>query len=615
MIKKIQIENFKCHDRFNIVLDQGITTFVAPNGAGKSSLVEAVAWCIFGPKAVSASQDRLVSHGKDRCSASVTIDLKGEEHQFTRQYDKGSVEARVYVDGLPVADGSSGVQEYLDQRGLDLDGYSMIYARQGELSYFVNAIPSVRKQLISSLLGLDDLDGVISRVREDYRELDQKLLGSPVADDLGHIEGEIDKAVDELEEDAGWLDDLTDQRDLLRAEVDRLRGETSSFDGVELDSLREKKFNLMAELDRMREEYGKADTLAHSDYQYTEGTIGKIRDKMEELKQLRADLKEERVRQSVLVRGLDESIEQLRGSEHDKCPMCGQEIDNADDLLSHYMSQLEAHKQQKSVISDRIKEIESEMVSLEDSYKDANEAKVGYDAKIEAQEILVELGEEIKRAESELDDTTESLEDVKEILDLKAKEELRSAEHDLDDIRDRISTRKGMISAKEQKLTYLEQRREEIQKGLRTAQRARTKLSGLAGLKKHLPNFRDIILSQALSWVAGRSSDLLYSALGEEWDIIIDEDLSIFVGDMPLEDKSAGQIDMACVCLRIAIAEFMSKRIGFQGMLILDGVFDSIDEDNRDAIGKLVSQVSMPQVFILSHFPVPVIGGQEIRIR
>jgi DNA repair exonuclease SbcCD ATPase subunit len=73
-------------------------------------------------------------------------------------------------------------------------------------------------------------------------------------------------------------------------------------------------------------------------------------------------------------------------------------------------------------------------------------------------------------------------------------------------------------------------------------------------------------------------------------------------------------VDLVCVCIRIAIAEYLSSRIGFKGFLILDGVFDRIDEKNRDAIGRLISEISLDQVLILSHFKVPIVGDREIML-
>jgi recombinational DNA repair ATPase RecF len=161
------------------------------------------------------------------------------------------------------------------------------------------------------------------------------------------------------------------------------------------------------------------------------------------------------------------------------------------------------------------------------------------------------------------------------------------------------------------KLDAIEEHAAEIADKLRGSELQRRKLGVLHQLSKTMPEFRDMLLSQALSWVAERASGLLLRATGNPWPLRIDTDLGFWVGDVPLEDFSSGQVDMACVCLRIAVAEFLSKRIGMKGLMILDGVFDRIDEDNRDAIGRVVGEINVSQIFLLSHFEVPVIEGER----
>ena len=84
MIKDIHIKNFKCHKSLRTGLGLGITLFVAPNGKGKSTVAEAIAWCLFGPHAINASQDRIVTHGETECKVQVIMMIGDEEPAPTR---------------------------------------------------------------------------------------------------------------------------------------------------------------------------------------------------------------------------------------------------------------------------------------------------------------------------------------------------------------------------------------------------------------------------------------------------------------------------------------------------------------------------------------------------
>ena len=48
MIERLQLQNWRAYDRLDIELGPGATFVVASNGIGKTSLIMAAAWGIFG---------------------------------------------------------------------------------------------------------------------------------------------------------------------------------------------------------------------------------------------------------------------------------------------------------------------------------------------------------------------------------------------------------------------------------------------------------------------------------------------------------------------------------------------------------------------------------------
>jgi DNA repair exonuclease SbcCD ATPase subunit len=231
---------------------------------------------------------------------------------------------------------------------------------------------------------------------------------------------------------------------------------------------------------------------------------------------------------------------------------------------------------------------------------------------------------EVENAKEQLGKCDEQLAEIKKegarlakmVFDLgpaadDVREDLQSAEAELGRLNKQFTAAIAAKRVAQHKLGAIENHAAEIDDMLRGSDLQRRKLGRLQELKKSMPEFRDLLLSQSLSWVAERASGLLLRATGNPWPLKIDTDLGFWVNDIPLEDFSSGQVDMVCVCLRIAVAEFLAKRIGMRGLMILDGVFDRIDEDNRDAIGRLVGEINVPQILLLSHFEVPVIEGER----
>ena len=56
-LNKLIIRNFKKFRRADVDFQDGLTGIVGSNGAGKSTIVEAVAWALYGNRASSIKRD------------------------------------------------------------------------------------------------------------------------------------------------------------------------------------------------------------------------------------------------------------------------------------------------------------------------------------------------------------------------------------------------------------------------------------------------------------------------------------------------------------------------------------------------------------------------------
>lgn len=73
MIQRLQLQNWRAYDRLDIELGPGATFVVASNGIGKTSLIMAAAWGIFGDIAGVKGADEIRG---DAESATVTVELR-----------------------------------------------------------------------------------------------------------------------------------------------------------------------------------------------------------------------------------------------------------------------------------------------------------------------------------------------------------------------------------------------------------------------------------------------------------------------------------------------------------------------------------------------------------
>src|SRR3954469_17540281 len=83
MIKDINLHNFISHRDTSLSLDKGITIFVGHNGSGKSSIIDAVTFALFG-KHTRKSNKNLVRRGANSAMVQVNFTLNSKEFQATR---------------------------------------------------------------------------------------------------------------------------------------------------------------------------------------------------------------------------------------------------------------------------------------------------------------------------------------------------------------------------------------------------------------------------------------------------------------------------------------------------------------------------------------------------
>lgn len=83
MIGRIRLTNWRAYERLDLPLDKPITFVVAPNGVGKTSLVEAVKWGMFG---TTSGQDtgRAVRVGAQEATVGLTLSMAGSTLDVTR---------------------------------------------------------------------------------------------------------------------------------------------------------------------------------------------------------------------------------------------------------------------------------------------------------------------------------------------------------------------------------------------------------------------------------------------------------------------------------------------------------------------------------------------------
>ena len=179
-LNSIRLQNFRQHTDTFIEFDQGLTGIIGPNGTGKSTILEAIAWALYGNPAARGTRETIKSlRAPARASVRVELDFELGGHRY--QVHRGLTGAELYLDrgSAPIANSISGVAEVLRRRlGMTHEEFFNTYfTGQKELSVMAAMGPTERAQFLSRLLGYERLRVAQEIARERRRTIVAELNG------------------------------------------------------------------------------------------------------------------------------------------------------------------------------------------------------------------------------------------------------------------------------------------------------------------------------------------------------------------------------------------------------------------------------------------------------
>ena len=184
-LKNIHLTNYRRYKDENIEFPTGLIGIVGRNGSGKSSLIEAVGWCLYGNNASRTKKDQIKRTGipdTENCSVVLEMMLGSDTVKIIRELkgNNNSGYASIFVNGNDKAEvqGMGEVSEFIAKRtGMDhVAFFTSVFARQKELDSLSNLQPAERKKTIMRLLRINKIDDAINAIRSDTKFSKEKIL-------------------------------------------------------------------------------------------------------------------------------------------------------------------------------------------------------------------------------------------------------------------------------------------------------------------------------------------------------------------------------------------------------------------------------------------------------
>jgi exonuclease SbcC len=299
-ISKVELENIKSHVDSKFEFSRGTTAITGRNGAGKTTIIEAIAWTLFD--VLDYKKDDFVRRGEKKGVVRVTFESGLDEREYIVCRDSATgynvFDPRL---GKRIADKREEVTRFLLQHlglepGTDLRALfkEAVGVPQGTLTAIFLGTPVERKSTFDRLLKVEEYRQAAEKLRDTSRYLESSITEVQVR--IARAEGElarIDAVESEHSSVSARVEQLTVEAGVLTADV-----EAKAAVVAQLDEQERKLAEILSAVERSRSECEKAQLICRQResefHAATEAasTVEKVRDPAERHNTVLGRLKE-----------------------------------------------------------------------------------------------------------------------------------------------------------------------------------------------------------------------------------------------------------------------------------------------------------------------------------
>lgn len=424
-LMKLSIEGlFSYQERSSIWLDKPGLTLVdgevdndndSSNGAGKTSIIDAICLCLFKCTTRGTENDDVVNDDMDSGWAALTFISGQESYQAQYERDKKLRKTiwRIYhnqegklvdISGRGQAETREIIQSII---GVDYNTFSnSVLFGQGLVSLFLakGEGDASRKRLFTQILDLDVLDGALQETRDSIKDIEKKqtaleqekktledkiALEPAIKMEHGVIEaqiGSLNKQISEINRDTKALEKVASLLEKQSAIAAKVASSTSSIADIEErksaeeTSKKQRKASCKQEIESAESqleeiEKGSADLegVEESLKKVSEGEEAKtvFENKTGELNQKMAVARSEIKHKRKSIADLKEMESQLDCCNgKDNCPYCGQGLDDDSRKRVHQKVEMEVTELKDHIddLNFEVETIEKEIQALQKEY-------------------------------------------------------------------------------------------------------------------------------------------------------------------------------------------------------------------------------------------------------
>lgn len=194
---KLEVAGFACFSDPAVIDFEGLSLFAitGPTGSGKTSIIDAICYALYGKTPRGADRRTLVSHDRDNLRVDFEFSARGKRYRITRQINQtrsvkrdGTEKRSANPSPVQLAefDDERGTWSGLDDRsddigrrvvevvGLDFDAFTRcVVLPQGRFAEFLNGAPAERRKILEDLLDI----GIYGRLMQKANQISAEAGG------------------------------------------------------------------------------------------------------------------------------------------------------------------------------------------------------------------------------------------------------------------------------------------------------------------------------------------------------------------------------------------------------------------------------------------------------
>ncbi len=663
ILKSVKLENIRSYVNEEIKFPEGSLLLAGDIGSGKSTILLAMEFALFGIKS-DLPGEVLLRHGKNSGGVELRFSLENKDIIVKRTLKRMKDAVRQDSGYIIIDDKKTeGIATELKTRIISLLGYPKsliakskdliyrftVYTPQEEMKQILYESKDIRLDTLRKVFGIDKYKRIKENIQSYVRELKSKKkeYEASVADldekqrqkkekedNIETIKTNMKKLEPELRQ---INEDLVKQKEVLDKyekdiqELNNLNSKLELYDNNILyiseqnKRLNEETEELGEETEKIKKEIDEKELLKYEELikdiktkekevEDKENNLGNIKNMLSELLVLKNKSEE-----------LKEKITKL-----DTCPVCKQKVTKEhiehikleeDTKLKDFNEKIELYEKQENEISELIKKLKNNINELKEKEKklEVNKVKLSnLKEKIERISKLKQNKEEFKKKIGELNtkrlQIKEKIEKFKD-LDKKYKKEKELLNNILDEQKELEIKISELKKEKEMLDKIIKDLEEEIKKKIKIKGQINYIMQVQNWLEEYFINLMSAMEKQVLSKVYNEFNELVkewFNMLIEDevLNIRLDEEFTPVIEqngyETSLQNLSGGEKTAVALAYRLALNKVINDLITgikTKNLIILDEPTDGFSTEQLDRVKEVIDSLNIKQIVIVSHEP------------